>query len=287
MVFIIDLDRYHDEVTIVDYLDGIRDLCVWESIEIVFISETHRFLDSAALLLVVTVYNEMKKEGYDNINVSFPARVGNDRHAYLSRINFFNLLDISFTESFNRRPTSGSMLEISNIATGSTRYGLTENVINIIESSFDLDEDTRETIVFVLNELICNITLHANSKNGGYIYCQKFPNRGCLELIIADGGIGIQNTMKQINPNISNGDALKQSMEFGVTSGNGHGMGLNRISTIVSRNKGKMTLISGQNSLHLNSGRYEVKQNSYWQGVVIRCIFNLSNKFTTEDYLEF
>lgn len=285
MDFTINLDKSNDELTIINDLSGIIDATHLEKISINIISNENHFIDFAALIIVVALYTELVQSGYKSVDVSFTINENNDKHQYLSRINFFQLLSIEYVESFRRQNTAGSLLEITNVSKGSMVYGLTEDIIQIIERSFELDLDTRETIVLILNELICNTSIHAKTKSGGYVYCQRYSNRGRLELIIADAGIGIKRSLSSKFPSLTNKEAVEKSIEFGVSSGHGHGMGLNWIYEIVKRNMGEMILISGENSLHLNNGVSCMRTHAHWQGVVVKCVFNLNNKFTTKDYL--
>src|SRR5690625_6859203 len=109
-----------------------------------------------------------------------------DRIRYLSRIDFFNLLDIPNAEFFTRQDSSGRFIEITNIGKGPATYALTEEIIGIMEQSLNVSDEQLGAIVFALNELISNVDLHSKSHNGGYIYCHKYTNNVIFDLVIVD-----------------------------------------------------------------------------------------------------
>lgn len=276
MKIIVDLDRYHEEHHILSSLYEIYEALPWEEVTILIKYEQGGYIDCGVLLFLVAVYNELKEDGY-NILVEFPNIGSEDRIRYLSRIDFFNLLDIPIAEFFTRQDSSGRFIEITNIGKGPATYALTEEIIGIMEQSLNVSDEQLGAIVFAFNELISNVELHSKSRNGGYIYCQKYPNKGIIDLVIVDAGQGVLKSLDKGDDRLSNREALAKSIQFGVTSGQGHGHGLYFIQKLIAQNNGEMVLISGSDSLYLKGSKVKIIKNEEWKGTYIRCKFQIND----------
>jgi len=274
--FIVDLDRYHEERHILSDLYGINEASPWEKITIIIKYERGGYIDCSVLLFLVAIYNELKEAGY-NVSVEFSNTEPEDRIRYLSRIDFFNLLDIPNAEFFTRQDSSGRFIEITNIGKGPATYALTEEIIGIMEQSLNVSDEQLGAIVFALNELISNVELHSKSHNGGYIYCQKYPKKRIVDLVIVDAGQGILKSLNKEDGRFSNRDALRKCIQFGVTSGRGQGHGLYFVQKLIAQNKGEMVLISGSDSLYSRGGEIKMVKNKEWKGTYIRCKFQIND----------
>jgi hypothetical protein len=240
------------------------------------------YINTDCYLLIVCVVNELRSLG-KIVHVNFDTQQECDTIRYASRINFFSNLGIEYKETFERHDTSGSLLEITNISQDS--YGLDENIITLLQNNFDLCEEDCECLITIFYELICNITLHSNSKNGGYLYCQKFKKKNSLELIMADFGIGIRKSLRTAYPDYTNETALLECIKFEVTSGNGRGHGLFIISELLKRNKGEFRLISKNNSIVVVEESVELLNHASWDGTIVKCTFNLNNPLPLKEII--
>ena len=66
------------------------------------------------------------------------------------------------------------------------------------------DEEIAGAVKYSLVELLRNVVQHSHSRFGGLAIAQYFPSTGLVELVVADGGVGIRETLNSKYPEIDN-----------------------------------------------------------------------------------
>lgn len=85
------------------------------------------------------------------------------------------------------------------------------------------------TIEWALNEIIENTLRHSESNHGGLIHLSKFSkNNQRVEIVVADAGIGIPNSLRTAPPysQLQDYELVELATHEGVTNGKGMGNGL-------------------------------------------------------------
>ncbi|MBU8540716.1 ATP-binding protein [Falsiroseomonas tokyonensis] len=146
---------------------------------------------------------------------------------------------------------------------------------------------TYDTIQYTFREVIRNIFEHSGAKTF-LMSGQYYPSHGNVQIVIADTGLGIPNSLRfnKSFKNLSDRDALQIALMPGV-SGNASAMRRERtdiwqnsgyglyMMTRLARNRGMMTVISGNNVIHINNSddARPAKENftiSNFSGTLIR-----------------
>jgi len=100
-----------------------------------------------------------------------------------------------------------------------------------------------------LYEVFENAAIHSNSEMGVCCCGQYFPNKQCLDITIADAGIGIrQNVRRHLHNNdISSLDALRWALQEGHSTKTGPhpgGLGLQFLKEFIQKNGGRIRIAS-------------------------------------------
>lgn len=249
-------------------------------LEITFRPGKYTFINNDVYLIISSFVNEVKKNG-NRMSVSFPIEGKSKQLDYASRIDFFRHLKVEYLEDFKRHKTNGNFIEIKNIHQGS--YNISERFEEVFSRDFGLNCNDINNISFMIDELICNMTMHSKSMSGAYFYCQKFPMRQQIEITIVDSGIGIANSLSKAYPGLENYEYLSKCIEFEVTSGEGRGHGLYFTSEFMRRNNCEMSLISGENMLKIENERVKLYRNPSWNGVILKLIINFDIPNSIDD----
>src|SRR5690554_5139606 len=198
------------------------------------------YIENNGYLLLSCFINQMR---HDNPNKIVEILFNTDSDCktiqYASRIDFFKNLNIPFKENFKRKPNDGRFIEIMNLP---PMYGFPHELESVFQDKFNFNQKDTRDLVDLIGEVISNTKMHAETKLGSFLYCQKFKEY--LEVIAVDSGVGVQNSFKKRYPNITNEDAVKKAIVFGEGDGNGRGQGLYFVSEFMKRNNSEFLLIS-------------------------------------------
>jgi hypothetical protein len=229
------------------------------------------YVENNGYLLLSCFVNQMR---HDNPNRIIDILLDTDSDCktvqYTSRINFFKSLGIDFTENFKRKPNDGRFIEIMNLP---PMYGFPHELENVFKDKFNFNQQDTENLVDLIGEVISNTKMHAETRLGSYLYCQKFKNY--LEVIAVDSGIGVQKSFQKVYPNITNEEAIKKTIIFGEGDGNGRGQGLYFVSEFMRRNNSEFLLISGDKNIEVRNGDTYISNNENWKGTFLRLKINL------------
>lgn len=207
----------------------------------------------------------------------------NNVSRYASRINFFRLLDIEVGESFARHNSSGRFIEILSFTKDSavSRH----NDLTEILYANGVNTDMLVVLRTCLWEIVDNTLNHSKGDfelggGSGFIYAQFFPRKNKVKITIADHGVGIHYALTQ-HPRseykaLSESDAVRRSIERGVTNSTGMGFGLWSTAEMMRMNMGELYIHSGLSALICSEKETMVSEGK-WKGTITSLVINLLN----------
>lgn len=149
---------------------------------------------------------------------------------------------------------------------------------SIISRQLELTSNVLTGLKYMLGESIDNIIQHAQSERG-YIFAQSFPQKGFLDICIADNGITLLGSYKTLpNNEIESDLEAIQAANRGISTKNlpnaenrGYGI-ITSKKMLVEGLSGSFIMLSG-NALHLYNSEYrrfiETPTNIRWDGTVV------------------
>jgi anti-sigma regulatory factor (Ser/Thr protein kinase) len=116
-------------------------------------------------------------------------------------------------------------------------------------------EGVMQSFEWALNEVAGNVLVHAGVADG-WMQVAVYPNTHHMAIVVADGGLGIPETIRRAFPDRSlprDEDAIAYALQEGITSkpNFGQGKGLTGTLEIVKKNRG------GRLSIHSREGMVE------------------------------
>lgn len=222
----------------------------WEEID--FIVPSNFFISAASLSYLACWGKNQVKEGKI---LNFKG----DRNQldYLSRMDLFNTLNFRYKESFRRYESKGRFLPVHKIDNSQDVFNCTNEICELIISSFENPEKILFAVEWTINELIDNIQVHSNTLVPGIVCAQTFVKQNRLDIGIYDLGIGIKSSMRSVlGKDITHKAAITEAIKKGVTRDKsvGLGNGLAGSIEIVKQNKGRLNLWSGDTNYLINYG---------------------------------
>lgn len=174
------------------------------------------------------------------------------------------------------------------------RDRLISNLNSILFRKLNILGNLRDSIAYLVSEMIDNITDHAMT-DYGWIMFQNYPQMGYLDICIADNGIGILDSYKRSgitqisNHNVAIEKALNGLSTKKLEGNRGYGIVTSR-KLLVDGLNGKFFIYSG-NAAYFKSRQNEsiLKFKGYqsWNGTLIalRIPKNIKEKFNLYDYI--
>jgi hypothetical protein len=173
-----------------------------------------------------------------------------------------------FNESDSVRDTAVPLEELSPLESNKKANAIENIKVKLLNRLGN--NDLKEHIGYLLNELVDNAFEHANA-NRIIITGQAYPNNSSFQIAILDDGIGFLETLKKF-PDVSNDlEAIQKAIKPGVTrkifEGNNYGsknqgFGLFAISQITRFLAGKLWIISYRGALKLE-GTYSSREEQF------------------------
>ena len=151
-------------------------------------------------------------------------------------------------------------------------------------SSFYQDEGVQQMILSVYTEILHNFWAHATSDTKSIIV--GYGTKNYFEIACCDNGYGIDGTMNARFPNKNPKFLVKKAMENGVTSkvnSNHMGYGLWYINEVVSKARGKLTIVSNNVMFRNEYGKVSVSDCPFWKGCIVSLKLPLSNPISIKD----
>lgn len=201
---------------------------------------------------------------------------------YISRMDFFKYVGLQQIEDFNRHAEKNRFLPLLVIQDDFDINSLVNRLMDIIVSKLEVQDSVKSAIDYSIGEILDNVEMHAQSKIGGLLGAQYFPNLGFLEVCVADGGIGIDSSMKenQIYAKLSSEDRMAKAFErktgqwigkedYGSEKVSG-GVGPSVLSNFVRAANGNLLAIANESSIKIDRQRGIQKvPNLYFPGTII------------------
>lgn len=148
-----------------------------------------------------------------------------------------------------------------------THRGVIDAIIADFRRIDNMDGDTILGLELALNEVTDNIIQHslASADDGtptGYVMAQHHRSNNRIAVAVFDFGQGIPSSLGRTRRGLTIHEAIKASLERGVTGGNGAGNGLWMMSQIVSASLGQFSIATGKAKYCLShherdSGQYD------------------------------
>ena len=197
---------------------------------------------------------------------------------YLVETGFFELFEESLAHVAERPDRT---VKLTKISTSSEIPGFATKVMEILRIE---DEELGGAVKYSLIELLRNVVQHSASSAGCIAMAQYYPNKGLVNLCVADTGIGVKATLNEAYPEIDTElKALKLatlphvSRTFGPAvypaMSDNAGLGLFFIKQIASLSGGSFFLGSKDALIDLwgdqegrQEKRYECAKNGGWPG---------------------
>ncbi len=111
-------------------------------------------------------------------------------------------------------------------------------------------------IEWVINEIAENILRHSESTVGGLVHLSRFiQNKKCIEIVFADSGVGIAESLKSVPKYSTSSDCelLELATQEGITNGKGMGNGLYGARSVSVQSNGYFKIYSNHGKLEIGN----------------------------------
>ena len=167
-----------------------------------------------------------------------------------------------------------------------------DNLIVLIDSRMRLSQAVKDSLKMSIQEILTNVFDHSKSDSGCFICAQYYPAKRTIRLCITDFGVGILSTLRKKYRITSDIDAIKLSVQEGITSRpQSAGFGLTNIRNFLKVNEGTLTIISGKEKVNFYSNKCErYNMTKGFEGTIVNLKINADKEsfyFLTseEEYL--
>jgi hypothetical protein len=205
-------------------------------------------------------------------------RVSSDHFAYLQRMNLLRELGIERPEGFRRHPSGGRFDELRSVSDGRQINPFVNDLIQVLPRN----EDLRALTHYYLTELLDNAFQHADPPQPPVTCAQKWAFSECVQIAVADCGIGIRRSLSQ-NPEFAPADDA-EAIDLALrpwTTGTGGvvggmyegrqnmGMGLYMIRELTRRAGGTLLVVSGSGYHYAGPGGPRTRSGAPWPGTLV------------------
>jgi len=152
----------------------------------------------------------------------------------------------------------------------------------IIQNAHNLTTEDRkdlsEYLHYLVSEMMDNVVSHAQSRCGGYITAQYYPQKKKVQVVIIDNGLGLKQTLSHKYPLETESEAISKALEEEVTGSNAFstynnvpkhaGLGLFFLTKIIQETAGKLLIVSNNTIYHLEN---DISQelNTQFKGTIV------------------
>ena len=159
----------------------------------------------------------------------------------------------------------------------------------LLEAYPDFDRGSFSAIEWFLCEVMDNVLVHSQSKIGGIVQIKILRNASKdIEIVIADAGVGIPDSLREIYPKVDESIIVMNSINEGITNGKGQGNGLFGASEICRKTKGEFLVYSGNIRLRLNNNVKGAKIiNRFFKGTTISAVIRTNDNQVLNEALMF
>lgn len=198
--------------------------------------------------------------------------------SYLNRMGFYQHLGYEDDYPYTKWDADGRFIELKSFNEKNQ-----DDVVNEITkclARLGLSEQVQRALQFTFDELIDNACSHSNSYSNSYVCAQLFPSRMELHLAIADAGIGIPGSLRELTKyhSFSDDDLLYESIKNLVSAKRGvgahQGQGLYKVHSLMKKSNGELHIYSNKGYLSTISGNTTSKpcNNFFWDGTILYAV---------------
>lgn len=272
----IDFKRYTSHPQLVSDLSPAFAAQVGDTVNFsVHLNTYYKTLYSDFLMLVTSAVIYLRKSGIE-ITGHIHCDEKDPKTQYASRVNFFNLLGLEYSENFTRRTSAGKFTELTPYNKENIK-DIFEQIFAIIISNVNIVIEVKQLLYCCLYEIMDNVLNHSAFpkiyEGDGWCCAQYFPSSDELRIIICDTGVGIHTALtkhpKSIHQNKTEKEALELCTQKGVTNSEGMGFGLFATAEFIKENGGEMIIYSGNHFSNTLEGTKSVYEGDYWQGTFV------------------
>jgi anti-sigma regulatory factor (Ser/Thr protein kinase)/anti-anti-sigma regulatory factor len=181
------------------------------------------------LTALLSVVYDLKR---DKISIDIVNPVSPKAFNYMNKTNF--LLHMTNESKINKNYRADRFLPIIHYTNADEQGQAVEIIVkSLLFQVTNLPRENLRAAQWAISEVTDNVLNHAESSVGGFVYSQIHTGLGFLEVIVADGGIGIPKSLGHLD----HGEALEKAISEGVTrnkiTNQGNGLyGTYRIATL-------------------------------------------------------
>jgi len=250
-------------------------------------SKTDKLTCTTSFVKPVHIVMMASIENYTDKNTSFTNETALQ---YAINMNFKNPLEIDTIDGLNH----SKAIKLRNQFDDD---GQVNKIMDIFHNNDYLDKDTNEIVSIILAEIFQNFYAHANNKQAPICCVQDWPASDYIEIAIADRGIGIKASLKDIlkdypediNPcKIACVSGISCSLDKESSIGTKHsGYGLYFTKRFIEENKGYLYLASYNDCYEITpNSEFDNKLELGWKGTVVRLIINKTNFLDCESFFQ-
>jgi anti-sigma regulatory factor (Ser/Thr protein kinase) len=210
---------------------------------------------------------------------------------YLQRMDFFEELDISVKEDFERKPPVG-FRPVTHVQGETKAPAVARDLVDAVSERNTLDSRTESALKTCFSEVVENVFYHAESPIDALVCIQAYkktykgkPAR--TELAIVDAGKGIRPALAeseyadQITDDYS-AIALAVQKNVSATGDRRRGIGLWVASEVVRRNEGQMLILSNEGGMLVDGDGQHRIDDHYWPGTMVAIEFRMDRPIDTK-----
>jgi hypothetical protein len=208
-----------------------------------------------------------------------------DVHNYLTRMDFYEIVNIQIDFPWNQYGSQGRFREVIKLNNEREGDQVVSELINILDHQMDI-AGIHNAINHSFVEIVNNVFHHAQSPTNAIICAQSYNKKRWVEISVVDSGIGIPTSLKA-NPKIqfsSSQEAIEQATKPRVTGkpGKNTGEGLFWSLEFLKRNGGNGWIYSHDGAARIVNGNVNYGQYTPWLGTIVAMRFNMDNPINTE-----
>ena len=175
----------------------------------------------------------------------------------LARLGFFEALPTQLSyypykpSNKGKRGSNDAILEVTQIRSEQEAIEKIDSIGAAIEKNTNYSKSKVLDICIMVSEMLQNIFVHSEAERHGLISIQGYPNLHKVQLVIADSGRGIPETIRTSDDfkgrNLTDVDAILESVKKGVSrfgKGADRGEGLTRCVQLSAKHRAKMYIRS-------------------------------------------
>lgn len=218
---------------------------------------------------------------------------------YVSRVDFYRVLEIDHREKFIRHSENDRFMPIKKLSDSDVNEIATQ-LRTTVTSHLSFADSVIDMIDYSFGEILDNVLMHSKAPGTGLACSQFLPNGNYVEVCVSDCGVGIAETMAK-NKLYADKDMV-ELMALAFDKGTGEyvgkdqfsddrtsgGMGLRIASNVATALGGHIWAVSRKQSIHISKqGIRSFGSGRYFPGTVISMRFPVTDmKLTGDDVLD-